>query len=190
MNESRSGGELKVDAGRLAGPGLGLGTSTLQASRPAALDDDSARFALDLKRLLLDDRQDRQGYLGGSQVLSTCADNVRVQCQSGSKRRASDVSSIVAETIALTDVVGRGLFGREVGLDPSTRVGAEKKSPEVAVAAVKQYGWRAAFGTASNATKEVLSIHNGCGAPAHGHPNDSGELGTANGLATNDLSTC
>jgi hypothetical protein len=112
-----------------------------------------------------------------------------MQSQSGSKRRAGDVGSVVAETIALTDIVGRGLLSREVCLDPTTRVGAKKKSPEVAVAAVKQNGGRAAFGTARNATKKVLSIHNGCGAPAHGHPDDSRELGSADGLTTNDLST-
>jgi hypothetical protein len=112
-----------------------------------------------------------------------------MQSQSGSKRRAGGVSSVVAETIALTDVVCRGLFGREVCLDPSARVGAQKKSPEVAVTTVKQNGGRAAFGTASNATKKVLSIHDGSGAPAHGHPNNGRKLGTANGLTANDLST-
>jgi hypothetical protein len=112
-----------------------------------------------------------------------------MQCQSGSKRRASDVGSVVAETIALTDIVGRSLLGSEMCLDPTTRVGSKKKSPEIAVAAVKQNGRWAAFGAARNATKEVLGIHNRCGAPAHRDPNDSRELGTANGLATNDLST-
>jgi hypothetical protein len=112
-----------------------------------------------------------------------------MQSQSGSKRRAGGVSSVVAETIALTDIVGRGLLSREVCLDPSTRVGSKQKSPKIAVAAVKQDGGWAAFGTARNATKKVLSIHNGCGAPAHRHPDDCRELGAANGLATNDLST-
>jgi hypothetical protein len=153
MNESRRGGELKVNASRFAGPGLGLGTSALQAPRPAAFDDNPARLSLHLEGLLLDDRKDRQGHLGSSQVLPTCTNNLGMQSQGGSKRGAGGVGSIVSEAIALTHVVRRSLLSREVCFNPTTRIGTKKKPPEVAIAAVKQNGGRAAFGTARNATK-------------------------------------
>jgi hypothetical protein len=113
-----------------------------------------------------------------------------MQSQGGSKRGAGGVGSIVSEAVALTDVVRRSLLSREVSFDPTTRIGTKKKPPEVAITAVKQYGRGAAFGTARDAAKKVLSIHNACGGSAHGHPNDCRELRAANGLTTNDLSAC
>ena len=124
MHKGRCRGELERNARRLAGPGLGLGPSTLHASRPAALDDDSAGFALHFESLFLDDSKDREGHLGSSEILPTSVDNFRSQC--GSKGRTSLIGRVVAESVALTDIVCRSLFGGEVGLNPTDGVGPEQ----------------------------------------------------------------
>ena len=107
-----------------------------------------------------------------------------------SKRKTSLVGRVVAETVALTDIVCRSLFGGEVGFNPSDGVGTEQQSPNVAVDAVKKSCGREAPSTPGNATNEVLCIDDGGRVPAHGDPYNSRMLSAANSLTTNDLGPC
>ena len=83
----------------------------------------------------------------------------------------------------------RSLLGGEVGFDLADGVSPEQKSPQVAIAAVKEGGGREASSTPSDATKEVLSIDDRGRAAADGDPNNGRQFGAANSLAPNDLST-
>jgi hypothetical protein len=83
MHEGRCRRELEWYARGLAGPGFGLGASALHAPRLAALDEDSAGFALHLKSLFLDDCKDREDNIGSSKVLPTCTDDIRRQSKGG-----------------------------------------------------------------------------------------------------------